>query len=429
MLRKETIHSFFQTLFGFRKARSPLHIVLIALVHLLAWSLLFLLPLPLYPSRTNFPEFLERELIDKLMLVALFYLHYYLLIPLLFERKRYGKFFLAVVGSFLLYFFVLIQTRPLNIFIARGPVRMGLSIEAGQSAADSSQVVNNRFRRTVPERQIADYKLATRKNDISKDSIQYILPPDMMENQRQIAGIPLPMLAIALNRTSSSFMLILLLAGFIRLSFSFIRSQNEKKVLENAQLNAEVELLRSQINPHFLFNTLNSIYSQAHAKSENTEHSILKLSEILRYALYDSGAREVPLENDIHYIRNYIELQRLRLSNRVSIDFQVNGLEPGQQIAPMLLISFIENAFKHGISYTQPSSISIRLDLSHSDLHLTVKNPIVENDNTENKESGGLGIRNVTRRLQLLYPGKHQLEIARESRHYIVQLYLNLAHD
>ena len=142
-----------------------------------------------------------------------------------------------------------------------------------------------------------------------------------------------------------------------------------------------------------------------------------------------TALREVPLENDIHYIRNYIELQRLRLSNRVSIDFQVNGLEPGQQIAPMLLISFIENAFKHGISYTQPSSISIRLDLSHSDLHLTVKNPIVENDNTENKESGGLGIRNVTRRLQLLYPGKHQLEITRESRHYIVQLYLNLAHD
>lgn len=429
MLRKETIHSFFQTLFGFRKARSPLHIVLIALVHLLAWSLLFLLPLPLYPSRTNFPEFLERELIDKLMLVALFYLHYYLLIPLLFERKRYSKFFLAVVGSFLLYFFIIIQTRPLNIFITRTPMRVGLSIEAGHTSNDSLLVTNNRFRRTRPDRPLADYKLGQRRRNFSNDSDQFIFPPEMEGNQREFGGVPLPMLAIALNRTSSSFMLILLLAGFIRLSFSFIRSQNEKKVLENAQLNAEVELLRSQINPHFLFNTLNSIYSQAHAKSENTEHSILKLSEILRYALYDSGAREVPLENDIHYIRNYIELQRLRLSNRVSIDFQVNGLEPGQQIAPMLLISFIENAFKHGISYTQPSSISIRLDLSHSDLHLTVKNPIVENDNTENKESGGLGIRNVTRRLQLLYPGKHQLEIARESRHYIVQLYLNLAHD
>jgi len=143
-----------------------------------------------------------------------------------------------------------------------------------------------------------------------------------------------------LNNAISSFVLLLLMGGFIRLSYSFISNQNEKKALENANLNAEVNFLKSQINPHFLFNTLNSIYAQAHSRSVNTEFSILKLSDLLRYVLYDSGDDKVELAKDIQYINNYIALQRLRLSKKVTINYSVTGDMEGKRIAPLLLINF-----------------------------------------------------------------------------------------
>lgn len=205
----------------------------------------------------------------------------------------------------------------------------------------------------------------------------------------------------------------------IRLAYSFIKNQNEKRNLENANLFAEVNFLKSQINPHFLFNTLNSIYSQAHARSENTEFSVLKLSELLRYSLYDSGADRVPLGDDIQYIRNYIDLQRLRLSPKVQLNFNVGGYPEGKYIAPLLLINFIENAFKHGISYSQPSIINIDIKIFEETLTLVVSNPIVERDRFA---PGGLGLRNVTRRLELLYPHQYKLLFHHSGDQYTVNL-------
>jgi len=209
----------------------------------------------------------------------------------------------------------------------------------------------------------------------------------------------------------------------IRLAYSFIKSQNEKKSLENLNLNAEVNFLKSQINPHFLFNTLNSIYSQAHNKSEHTEYSILKLSELLRYVLYETGEERVPLERDIQYINNYIDLQRIRLSSKITLRYTINGNLSGNTIAPLMLITFIENAFKHGISYTQPSVIDIDITVFEKTLTLTVSNPVVKNDIFT---QGGLGLKNVTRRLELLYPGKHNLTISQTDNQYLVNLKIDL---
>jgi LytS/YehU family sensor histidine kinase len=188
-------------------------------------------------------------------------------------------------------------------------------------------------------------------------------------------------------------------------------------------LNAEVNFLKSQINPHFLFNTLNSIYAQAHSRSANTEFSILKLSELLRYVLYDSGENKVELVKDIQYINNYIDLQKIRLSSRVTINYNVKGGLAGYSIAPLLLITFIENAFKHGISYTQASTINVHIEVFEETLTLLTSNPVVERNSFA---PGGLGLKNVARRLDLLYPGKYLLDIHHDDLLHIVNLKLDL---
>ena len=248
-------------------------------------------------------------------------------------------------------------------------------------------------------------------------------PPPFPFAERTFLGMPLRIFFFSINRTVSIALFLLLAGGMIRLAYSFIKSQNEKKSLENLNLNAEVNFLKSQINPHFLFNTLNSIYSQAHNKSEHTEYSILKLSELLRYVLYETGEERVPLERDIQYINNYIDLQRIRLSSKITLRYTINGNLSGNTIVPLMLITFIENAFKHGISYTQPSVIDIDITVFEKTLTLTVSNPVVKNDIFT---QGGLGLKNVTRRLELLYPGKHNLTISQTDNQYLVNLKIDL---
>jgi LytS/YehU family sensor histidine kinase len=259
----------------------------------------------------------------------------------------------------------------------------------------------------------------------TNDTLDRIMPPFPLR-EPGLFGVPKGVWLITLNNAVSSFALLLLIGGFIRLAYSFIRNQNEKKVLENANLNAEVNFLKSQINPHFLFNTLNSIYSQAHSRSDRTEFSILKLSELLRYVLYDSGESKVELDKDIQYINNYIDLQKIRLSSKVRIHYEVTGDLKGCMIAPLLLITFIENAFKHGISYTHASSVNIEINVFEETLTLLVGNPVVERNSCA---VGGLGLKNVTRRLDLLYPGKYLLDIHHDDYVHVVNLKLNLKND
>ncbi|HKB45664.1 MAG TPA: histidine kinase, partial [Chitinophagaceae bacterium] len=170
---------------------------------------------------------------------------------------------------------------------------------------------------------------------------------------------------------------------------------------------------------------LNGIYSLAHNKSSQTETAVLKLSDLMRYVLYESGAEKVELEKDIQYLSNYIDLQRLRLSSKVTIHYQVKGDLKGRYIAPLLLISFIENAFKHGISYTNSSFIQVEITVFEETLTLFVENPIVETDSFV----GGVGLKNATRRLELLYPGKHSLNIVNNGRLHLVNIKLNLKSD
>jgi two-component system, LytTR family, sensor kinase len=428
MARAQQPNSFLLTLFGFERVKNKAHVLLIVLIHVTGWCLLFFLPLLMYPVRINDDRFISRELIDKSVLVILFYVNYYLLIPRFFEKKKYFAYFSLVLFAFLIYLVQHVTTR-VSYFPGPGePLRIlhfNASPRVGRDSMGAN-IVYSSFNSTqgVVGVSIADSMMpAPFTMEGRLDSITNRFTPAFRVRQLGLFGLPKGVWLMTLNNAISSFVLLLLMGGFIRLSYSFISNQNEKKALENANLNAEVNFLKSQINPHFLFNTLNTIYAQAHSRSVNTEFSILKLSDLLRYVLYDSGDDKVELAKDIQYINNYIDLQRLRLSKKVSINYAVTGDMQEKRIAPLLLINFIENAFKHGISYSQASTIDISIVIFEETLTLTVINPIIESDRFA---PGGLGLKNVSRRLELLYAGKHQLDIQRTDNLHIVNLKLEL---
>ncbi|WP_158286652.1 sensor histidine kinase [Chitinophaga sp. S165] len=210
--------------------------------------------------------------------------------------------------------------------------------------------------------------------------------------------------------------------------FKLLESENYQVRAQKKKKDAELLFLKTQINPHFLFNSLNSIYSLALKKDAQTPAVLLKLAEVMRYMTYETNEEHVLLEKEIQYIRNYIELQKLRAGSNAHILFEMNG-EPGaQRISPFILIVFIENGFKHGIQGgINDTFIDIRIDLSGNELILTVANNIGAVDETENDDFRGLGLNNVKKRLELLYFQKHELTIRNDGERFNVQLKLDLS--
>jgi two-component system LytT family sensor kinase len=403
MASRGNINNFLFTLFGFQKTKNASHLLAIVLIHILAWCLFFILPLIFLPVRVSNSRLLYAEFLSKLLPIAFFYLNYYFLLPRFFERRKFLAYFITIIACICM---ISLQEIALRQRMPGTGVQFFTMAVKGRAFSD----------RKPPG---GDF-LFLNTADSGRASLP--IPPQFIIEDT-VFGIPRGIFLVSLNRSMSICLVLILISGFIRLSYSFLRNQNEKKALENAHLNAEVNFLKSQINPHFLFNTLNSIYSQAHQKSEHTEYSILKLSELLRYMLYESGESKVPLERDILYLNNYIDLQRMRLSTKVNIHYKVEGELEGNTIAPLLLITFIENAFKHGISYTRASVINISITIFEKTLTLLVSNPVTESNSFAN---GGVGLKNVARRLELLYAGHYLLDIVNNDHLHIVNFKLNL---
>lgn len=200
-------------------------------------------------------------------------------------------------------------------------------------------------------------------------------------------------------------------------------NEREKSDLEKQSLSAELAFLRSQINPHFLFNSLNNIYSLAYQKSDAAPNAILKLSEIMRYMLYESNDNRVYLEKEITYLESYIELQKLRFKDDAYVILEVEGQIKNQTIVPLVLISFVENAFKHGIATDPQNPIHINISIFEDKLLFTLYNL----KNKQNKDqTGGIGMINVKRRLDLTYPNQYKLSVDDGEDKYFCELYLNL---
>ncbi|MBL7711841.1 MAG: histidine kinase [Chitinophagaceae bacterium] len=197
------------------------------------------------------------------------------------------------------------------------------------------------------------------------------------------------------------------------------------KQAEQARTDAELGYLKAQINPHFLFNTLNSIYSLAIQGSEATADAVVQLSSMMRYILTEASKDFVDLAKEVEYISNYIALQKTRLSDNVCFDFSVEGQTGQKRIAPLLLIPFIENAFKYGVNPDEDCAIDIRLRIAAQELTLDVYNKKVKL-RAEHNESSKVGIDNTRKRLDNLYAGKHLLQITEDASSYHVQLKITL---
>ena len=219
---------------------------------------------------------------------------------------------------------------------------------------------------------------------------------------------------------------ITILSGF-KFGWDALQKQEQIEVLKSTVHESELQFLRGQINPHFLFNNLNNLYSYALEGSPKTPEIILELSGLLRYMIYECKEKYVPLEKELEQLQNFIKLNRLQIEDRGSVQFNTQDIAKGYKIAPLILIVFIENAFKHSQSgQTENIKIDIELTMKADVLHFQCINNHRPADKMDSLDSG-IGLKNVEKRLNLLYPNRHQLEINQSEESYEVNLRLELS--
>ncbi|EOZ95219.1 putative two-component system sensor protein [Indibacter alkaliphilus LW1] len=344
------------------------------LTHLLGWaifgSLLFLL-IPL-STRLDFPsEFWTKQIMMFAILVAAFYFNYFYLIPkTLFKNK---------VGLFLI----------LNLI--GGIAYIGLII-LFDNLVNMQQLMHEVFR--------PDTAYIKRPRNLTFDFYN---------------------------------VLIFYMAVGVSTSVATVQKwQQDEEVrfeLEKAKTNSELSYLKAQINPHFFFNTLNNIYALTNLDVEQAKTALLKLSRMMRYVLYETEKNLTLLNKELEFIKDFVELMKMRLSSKVKLDIQLPENLDDSNIAPMLFLPFIENCFKHGISSQNESHIAIYLQKEGNEVTLITRNNIFKaTENTPEGQSSGIGLANTKRRLELLYPERHFLKIEdkTDSNEFIVKLKLRL---
>ncbi|MCB0549858.1 MAG: histidine kinase [Phaeodactylibacter sp.] len=224
--------------------------------------------------------------------------------------------------------------------------------------------------------------------------------------------------------------IILLFVGF-KLAWDNLKKQSQLEALEREKAEGELQFLKSQLNPHFLFNNLNNLYSYAQENSPKTPEIILQLSNIMRYMLYESREHYVPLEKELACLQDFIRLQELQMESRGKVVYSVEGNTTGKMIAPLLLIPFVENSFKHSLSSQADNiSIGIKVEIREVELHFRCTNTyLATKDGPGRYVAKGIGLDNVRKRLKLLYPGRHRLDIQTEGGQYVVKLELGLGNS
>lgn len=349
-------------------------------VHLSVWLMLFL-------AFSLFTLHREESLPTFVVLLyfygfLLFYLNYFFLTPRYLLPKKYLKFALAVMMVVVVSIWVvdpLIHKLSVNDFVRNAP-----------SGFRSPPVFES-----TPGR----FPFGNR------------LPPPR---------IPQGMLFLLFTFLSFS--------SSVRIFQKLKREENLNQRYQHEKLNAELMLLRQQVNPHFLFNSLNNIHSLAHRKSDLTSEAIEKLSAILRYMLSENPSTEIPVTREIAMIENYIDLQKLWLKNSITVDLVVDNLKDSHYIEPFILNPLVENAFKYGVFPGQASAISIHIHMLGDWLHLKIVNPVVH-ERLSKMGSMGIGLNNVIRRLELCYPGNYKIENARIGDNYQISLSMKLRNN
>lgn len=210
----------------------------------------------------------------------------------------------------------------------------------------------------------------------------------------------------------------------ITVVYRLVESQKKLAQIAEERTKAELLYLKNQINPHFFFNTLNNLYGLSLSKSDKTPEVVMKLSELMSYMLYDTKQSSVPLEKEINYVKNYIELEEIRFEGRFTCNLKVKGPFDQISVPPLLLLPFVENAFKHGVNTSSSGAwINVDVEIFDNQLSFCVENSVAVKTETT---KGGLGIENVKRRLELIYPERHKLRFSEKNDGFKVSLLLQL---
>ena len=334
------------------------------LIHIIG-SLLFLsLPVIFSPDVSDFFLMLhippfQRDFMGFVLLLMFFYVHYYWLLPEFYFKKKYFAYGLSLVIAYAAIFFI-----P-HILITK---------EAFNHIPDNDKLM---FRPPPHDNEILHF----------------------------------------FREHFFQFFIVIIFSFFLKLNYRLKVAQKEK-------LDAELAYLKAQINPHFLFNTLNGIYSTAVDEgATDTANAVVQLSGMMRYVTSEAERDYVSLDKELEYIGSYIELQRVRLCDTVRIDYSVTGINEGKKISPLVLIPFVENAFKYGVNPERDSHIIIKIIIEREILTLSVENNKVKTNLSE-EERTGMGIENTRSRLEHLYPRRHKITIdeTEEKFHLILQI-------
>ena len=235
-----------------------------------------------------------------------------------------------------------------------------------------------------------------------------------------------------INNQNWYFLITFLIAGsstIFKIVTDWVRHLREKQELQTQTMQSELRFLKSQINPHFLFNTLNNLYALTLKKSDKAPEIVIKLSEMMRYMLYECNEKRVLLSKEVNYLKNYLDLERLRQGKNVEINFDVKGELSDQKIAPLMFIPFLENSFKHGLNnHISQGFVNINLSIENNIVNLFIENSKPETLPLQDhqRKSGGIGLVNVRRRLNLLYPNQYELKIGDNPKTYTVNLQIEL---
>lgn len=248
-------------------------------------------------------------------------------------------------------------------------------------------------------------------NDFLSDTLRQFLSHDKRPKGSYFWSFVAPIFVAAISTGYSLFSYV-------------VKEEKLKQEKQQERLQSELSFLRSQISPHFIFNILNSIVYLIRSKSSLAEPVTIKLSELMRYMLYESDNAQIPLDKELAYLNNYIELQKVRFEEDVDIQLHTDGVATTQIIEPMLMIPFVENAFKHGVGMVLDPIIDVSLKITETDLSFSVRNKIAPESSEDKDMSSGIGLKNVKRRLELLYPNAHHLDIKNDGDWFEVNLNL-----
>ena len=260
---------------------------------------------------------------------------------------------------------------------------------------------------------------------LTRTGLNYILVTENIWPEAQ--GNQEPFTVIHIVELVIGAIYVIALVSAIKLTYDWVNEKKRNDDLQRMQLETELNFLKSQIQPHFFFNTLNNLYALVIKQSPNAPNVVMKLSEIMQYVLYEVKEPKISLMKSINYLYSYLELEKLRYGDRVKSEISIDGSIDDIEIPPLLFLPFIENCFKHGTKHHEDIKVRIDFVVKDNFLYFTVANNFVKQD--ENTAKHGIGLKNVKRRLQLLYGSDYSLKTKSKENEYIVNLKLPLYED